>query len=232
MTAATPATPDPIAGPLESRREGAAGALLARAFADDPLARYLFPSGPQRSRLLRWHYTALVRYGRLAGAVDVVDFPSAPGGPRRPPEGVAVWHRADAAARDPVVRLQWLEGSGLLDAPDVLGAEVFGKVVAVVGKLEGLRRLAVPGAHWYLNQVGVHPARQGRGTGRAVLHPGLARAAAAGLPCYLETFGAGSLSFYLRLGFEVLVADVEPTSGLPFWTCRLQSPSQPVLNGG
>jgi ribosomal protein S18 acetylase RimI-like enzyme len=223
---------EPVVVPLEGRREVAAGALLARAFADDPLARYLFPRGPQRASRLRWHYTALVRYGRLAGAVDAVESPPAPGGRRGLPEGVAVWHREDDPAVDRAVRLHWLQRSGLLDAPAVLGAETFGKVVAMVGQLDGHRRLAVPGAHWYLNQVGVHPARRGRGTGSALLRPGLARAAAAGLPCYLETFGAGNLAFYRRLGFEVLVADVEPTSGLPFWTCRLQPPSQPVLNRG
>jgi ribosomal protein S18 acetylase RimI-like enzyme len=212
---------EPVVGPLEGRREAAAGALLARAFADDPLARYLFPAGRQRERVLRWHYTALVRYGRLAGKVDVIESPAAPGGRRRPPAGVAVWHLADADAEEPAVRLEWLKRSGLLDAATVLGPETFGKIVAMVGHLEALRQRAVPGDHWYLNQVAVDAAQRGRGAGRAVLRPGLARAAADGLPCYLETFAEGNLSFYRRLGFELLVADVEPSSGLSFWTCRL-----------
>jgi ribosomal protein S18 acetylase RimI-like enzyme len=217
---------------LEAGREDAAGMLLARAFADDPLARYLFPRGPGRARRLRWHYTALVRYGRLAGTVDAIESPAVTGGKRRPLEGVAVWHLADADAEDPAVRLDWLQRSGLLDAPTVLGPEAFGKVVAMVGALDGHRRRAVPGDHWYLNQVGVDPQRRGRGTGSAVLRHGLARAAADGLPCYLETFAEGNLAFYRRLGFEVVVADVEPSSGLPFWTCRRTPPSQPFLNAG
>jgi len=212
---------EPVVGALEGRREAAAGAMLARAFADDPLARYLFPAGRQRDRVLRWHYTALVRYGRLAGKVDVIESPAAPGGRRRPPAGVAVWHLADADAEEPAVRLEWLRRSGLLDAATVLGPETFGKIVAMVGRLEALRKGAVPGDHWYLNQVAVDAAQRGRGAGRAVLRPGLARAAADGLPCYLETFAERNLSFYRRLGFEVLAADVEPSSGLSFWTCRL-----------
>jgi hypothetical protein len=36
----------------------------------------------------------------------------------------------------------------------------------------------------------------------------------------LETFSERSVPFYLRNGFEVLVEDVEATSGLQFWVLR------------
>jgi ribosomal protein S18 acetylase RimI-like enzyme len=212
--------------PLARHQDEAAGDLLARAFADDPLARRLFPDGPERGRLLRWYYTAIVRYGRLSGAVDVA------GGPGERVVGAAVWFRSEGPGQDPAVRLERLEQSGLLQASAVLGEPAFGRMVAVVNHLEGFRRRAVPGAHWYLNQVGVDPERRGRGTGSALLRPGLARAAAAGWPSYLETFREANLPFYRRLGFEVEAAGVEPASGLQFWTCLRETVSQPVFNAG
>jgi ribosomal protein S18 acetylase RimI-like enzyme len=217
-------TPDPTVVPLAGHQDEAAGDLLARAFADDPLVRYLFPDGSERGRLLHWYYTALVRYGRLAGAVDVA------AGPGERVVGAAVWLRSEGPGDDPAVRLERLERAGLLQAPAVLGEPAFGRLVAVVNHLEGHRRRAVPGAHWYLNQVGVDPGQRGRGTGSALLRQGLARAAAAGRPSYLETFREANLSFYRRLGFEVVVVGVEPASGLPFWTCLREAASQPVFN--
>ena len=68
--------------------------------------------------------------------------------------------------------------------------------------------------------VGVAPAFQGQGYGRALLQPMLDRAELEGLPCYLETTQANNVSFYRRLGFDVLVEDVEPESGLRVWTFR------------
>jgi GNAT superfamily N-acetyltransferase len=202
--------------PLAESQIEAAGRVLAGAFAADPLARYLFPEGAGRERLLDWHYTALVRYGWLGGEVYV----AAPAGPEPSIAGAAVWLPSEGPAEaDPALRLERLERAGLLQAPAVLGDAAFGRLAGVVGHLEGRRRKAVPGAHWYLNQVGVDPRWRGQGAGAALLRPVLERAGAAGWPVYLETFWEPNLAFYRRLGFAVLAQDVEPGSGLPYWAC-------------
>ena len=58
-------------------------------------------------------------------------------------------------------------------------------------------------------------ARLGLGTA-----PVLAKADAAGLPCYLETMKTRNVPFYRKHGFEVIVEDDLPGGGFHFWTMR------------
>lgn len=67
-----------------------------------------------------------------------------------------------------------------------------------------LARRAVPEPHWYLRLLGVDPAH------------GLGRADAEGRPCFLETFAERTVPFHLGDGFELVVEDVEPTSGIRY----------------
>jgi ribosomal protein S18 acetylase RimI-like enzyme len=57
--------------------------------------------------------------------------------------------------------------------------------------------------HWYLAILGVRAELRGRGAGGALLEPGLARADADGLPCYLESSNPRNVGLYERHGFEV-----------------------------
>src|SRR4051794_16076956 len=75
-----------------------------------------------------------------------------------------------------------------------------------------------PGPHWYLGVIGVDPELQGMGVGRRLVEHVVARADAAGVPCYLETAKAGKGQFYVNRGFEVKVDTVDPVSGLRLWT--------------
>jgi ribosomal protein S18 acetylase RimI-like enzyme len=67
----------------------------------------------------------------------------------------------------------------------------------------------------------VDPARQRQGIGRALVQAGVAQAAAAGLPCYLDTAAPENLPFYEQLGFRVLVDSPIPDTNLHFWTMAL-----------
>jgi GNAT superfamily N-acetyltransferase len=75
--------------------------------------------------------------------------------------------------------------------------------------------------------VGVSPAAQGRGLGRALLLPLMDRADAAGQPCYLETAQPTNIPFYKHLGFRQVVETREPKSGLQLWTFRRDPPNVP-----
>ena len=50
---------------------------------------------------------------------------------------------------------------------------------------------------------------------------GIDRAADTGHAVVLETFSERNVPFYRRNGFELIVDDVEPTTGLRFWALRL-----------
>ena len=92
------------------------------------------------------------------------------------------------------------------------------RAMGVIGYTEALHRRAMPGPHWYLWALGVTPASQGQGIGGSLLRPVLARADAAGLPCYLETESERNVVFYRRHGFEVLTAQMPPGHTLMLWT--------------
>jgi GNAT superfamily N-acetyltransferase len=58
--------------------------------------------------------------------------------------------------------------------------------------------------HWYLALLATDPLHQGRGIGRALLEPNLARADEVGVPTYLETQKESNLPYYERFGFTTL----------------------------
>ncbi|WP_430787862.1 GNAT family N-acetyltransferase [Actinoplanes sp. G11-F43] len=72
-------------------------------------------------------------------------------------------------------------------------------------------------SYWYLGVLGTHPAAAGRRLGRAVMAEGLRRAAADGLPAYLETSKPANVDLYRRAGWEVVA---EVTDPLPTWVMR------------
>lgn len=72
-------------------------------------------------------------------------------------------------------------------------------------------------AHWYLNAMGVVPAWQGRGCGTAMLQPVLARCDAEGVPAYLETSTQRGRVLYERNGFEVVEQCRFADDGPPLW---------------
>ncbi|WP_269328872.1 GNAT family N-acetyltransferase [Kineosporia babensis] len=68
--------------------------------------------------------------------------------------------------------------------------------------------------HWYLGVLGTHPEHLGNGFGRAVMAAGLERAAADGLPAYLETTNPGNVPMYERAGWKVTA---ELDAPMPIW---------------
>ncbi|MFI5910708.1 GNAT family N-acetyltransferase [Dactylosporangium sp. NPDC051541] len=69
--------------------------------------------------------------------------------------------------------------------------------------------------HWYLGVVAVHPEHWGRRLGRTVMAAGLRRAAADGLPAYLETSNPKNVQVYRTAGFEVV--EELHVDDLPVW---------------
>ncbi|MFE6779993.1 GNAT family N-acetyltransferase [Streptomyces sp. NPDC057702] len=166
---------------------------LARAFADHPFTRHTVAADDHARRIADFQELFLVRVGLAHGQVWVADEGAA----------VAVWTTPRTVA----------------------AAAVFAELAPRLAELAGDRAEAFAeadramaahrprGAAWFLGTVGVDPARQGGGLGRAVLAPGLAAAEREGVPAYLET-SEENVRFYQRLGFEV-DARVELPGGGP-----------------
>ena len=161
-------------------------AMLARAFEDDPVAAYLFPSTWRRPAGLRTFFGRQLARDLLPhGAVYTTDGCL----------GAAMW--APPGKPPP---------SGLQAARTVLPV-----VPYVVGQTlrRSLRFLAQVEAihphepHWYLETLGTEPACQGKGVGSALLRPVLHRADAEGVRAYLESSKRANVPFYRGHGFEV-----------------------------
>jgi len=151
------------------------------AFAADPAVRFFFPdddSYPGQAAAFAGH---LFDRRVARGTVWIVD-----GG-----HAVSMWDRPVDADPDPAAdaRVRGLAG----DASDRLAA------------YEAAVHTALPTTpHWYLGVLATHPDHAGRRWGRAVMSAGLAEAAAAGLPSYLETTNPGNVDLYRRAGWDVV----------------------------
>lgn len=66
--------------------------------------------------------------------------------------------------------------------------------------------------HWHVGPIGVHPERQGRGIGKALLAAFLDVADAQGSPAYLETDVDRNVALYEKFGFKVI--EQEDISGV------------------
>ncbi|WP_432565076.1 GNAT family N-acetyltransferase [Kineococcus sp. SYSU DK003] len=166
----------------------AAAEVLALAFADDPVVAGLVPLGRRRPRTLRRWFTALVRTTR---AVDVAR--DADGRV----VGVALW---DEHPRPPSVPWWLRELPRLLRA---LGPRQLVRTVRAVADLES-HRPTTP--HWYLADIAVRPAAQGRGVASALLAHRLRELDAAGATAYLESTSPAAARLYVRHGFRAVGA--------------------------
>jgi hypothetical protein len=72
--------------------------------------------------------------------------------------------------------------------------------------------------HWYLGVLATHPDHAGRRLGRAVMAPGVRRAADEELPAYLETTNPVNVGIYRRSGWTV--AAETSVDDLPVWVMR------------
>lgn len=178
-----------------------AGDVLARAFFDDPMFRFITPEERRRKAVLPVLFEVAIRQGCDLG--EVYGLGSV--------DGVAIWVAPNTQAPTPDQAL--ISAGALEEQMQVSERE---RLALVVEQLESTRQRQAPTAHWYLDVLGVDPRRQGQGIGGRILQPVLRRADQSGVSCYLETFKERNLAFYERHGFEALASDGIP-SGPRFW---------------
>lgn len=180
--------------------------VLARAFSDDPSVIYIEPENARRTKMLQVFYEVGTRYAYLFGEA----YTSA-----GHIEGAALWIAPGSGDFTP----ERMAAAGGNKSSAVMGPEAFGRFMALVTHMHGLRTAAMPSPHWYLNVLGVEPSRQGMGIGSQLIQPVLQRADESGLACYLETMKARNVAFYRQHGFEVVV-EGSLEDGSRYWTMR------------
>ncbi len=193
--------------PLTPARLLEASAALASAFYEDPSFRFLLPREETRGRWLPLLMGAGLRQVLPEGHVYTTTSEDVPGVIGLVPPGrypLPFWRNFRF-----FVSVAW--------RPPPFGLPLRFHVRGLQA-LRVVERLHPRKPHWYVSVLGVHPRQQGKGLGRVLLEPALARADREGLPVYLETSKESNLSFYRHFGFEIEDEVELPGSGPPVWT--------------
>src|SRR3954447_18145408 len=186
-----------------------AGAVLARAFDDDPAFRWWYPEPDERRDWLPGFFAAQVRLALLLG--DALGSDEGDAVALSLPPGATI--DADAIGRAGVGAA--IAGAGPDRAPQI------GLFLETLGALHAG---AAPEPHWQLFFLGVEPASHGRGQGSALVEEMTARAGRDGVPCYLDTITAPNVAFYERRGYRVAAEADVPDSPLHAWGMRVDAP--------
>lgn len=198
------------AGPGDVR---AVRAMLARAFHDDPVATYLFPSAWRRPAGLRTFFGLQMTRDLLPhGGVYTTEAC----------RGAALW--APPGKPPPSPRQAALTVLPVL--PYVVG-QTLRRSLRFLAQVEAIHP---DEPHWYLVTLGTEPAHQRRGIGTALLAPVLRQADAEGVRAYLESSKPENLPFYRRHGFEV-TREVRLADGPPIWA-MWRDPRPPEEDAG
>lgn len=174
--------------------------VLARAFDDDPWVSWMVRKDAGRDAGVRRLFEVCL--GDLALRHD------------------EVWttdERSGAALWIPPGRWKVGAWDQLRLLPDAWRISGWRRLAAVGRASAGIARAHPRERHWYLLQLGVDPPAQGRGLGRRLLAPVLARCDAEGVGAYLETAKETNVAFYRRDGFEVRHEHVIP-GGPTVWS--------------
>lgn len=171
--------------------------VLARAFRDDPVHRWILPGefdwavasdgffAMVMSDMLR-HESVFTTEAREGAALWIPPYP----------QPATLRERLAMAAR-------WYAALGR-------------RSKQVGGQLARIERAHPREPHWYLAVLGTDPRHQGRGVGSALLAPILARCDADRVPAYLESSKRSNVPFYERYGFR-MVGELAIEGGPVIW---------------
>jgi GNAT superfamily N-acetyltransferase len=176
--------------PATAAETSAAVAVLARAFHEHPVYRYVLPDDAARRRRLPglMHTMVTTMYGH-AGPLDVA---------HRDGDlvGAAAWHRPGPADPGALAMLRGVAGMAWATRTRLADWSRLGAA------LDGMRP---DEPHWYLFHVGAEPRHQARGVGSALVRHGLERVDAEGVAAHLEC-APDLVGYYARFGFAEVAA--------------------------
>jgi predicted N-acetyltransferase YhbS len=157
--------------------------MLAKAFRDDPLSRWIYRDHPARLRWVRADFRLRLAQHAADGLTYMTDDGS----------GAAVWAAPGAWKGHPTGQLRTLSAL-------VRVARNHERIGAIQRELDR-RHPAV--SHLYLALLGVAEERRHEGIGGALLAPTLMLADERALPCYVEAGSHDAAAFYATLGFAL-----------------------------
>lgn len=169
--------------PVAWRERGALSQVLAEAFADDALSRWIYRDHPSRMRWVRADFRLRLAQHAADGLSTTTDDLA----------GAAIWAAPGRWKGHAVGQLRALGA-----IPRV--ARNYERITAMQRELDR-RHPAVP--HLYLALLGVAATRRREGIASALLQPTLEHADRRRLPAYVEAGSDEAAALYEVLGFQV-----------------------------
>ncbi len=168
---------------IERRERAAAASMLAEAFRDDALSRWIYADHPARLRWVEADFRLrLAQHGPDRRAFATVDG-----------AGACVWAAPG--------RWKGHTRGQLRALPAIWRVMLNQERIGAIQRELDRRHPAIP--HLYLALLGVAADRRREGIGGAVLAPTLVEADEGRLPAYVEAGSLEAAEFYGRLGFDL-----------------------------
>jgi ribosomal protein S18 acetylase RimI-like enzyme len=186
---------------LSKQQIGQAGAMLTRAFFDDPKLTHLIPEITAKKELSRYLFEFELQYGMNYG--DVYTTSSSV-------EGVAVWLPSTKSE----ITFWRAFRSGGMGLQKHLGKQIMDRVMSFSTAVDNLHKKHAPYPHCYLFFIGVDPAYQQKRVASRLITPMLGWLDIQKLPCYLNTQNEKNIGLYEHYGFQVIEQLVLPDSGI------------------
>lgn len=159
--------------------------VLARAFANDPSIDWTLRADARRGEAVELFFDVVLRRMTLPfNEVWTTDGEV---------QGGALWTPPG----------KWKLGlrEQLLMAPQMIRAFGWKRISRALDSMSIVDRHHPKAPHYYLQSLGVEPSRQGRGLGKALMAPVLARCDQEGVAAFLETAQERNLPLYRSRGF-------------------------------
>jgi ribosomal protein S18 acetylase RimI-like enzyme len=195
---------------LLRQQVGQAGAMLTRAFSDDPKLTHLIPDITAKKELSRYLFEFELQYGMNYGDVYTTS-PAV--------EGVAVW--LPSTKSEITFWRAFRSGGRVLQKR--LGKKIMDRVMSFSTAVDTLHKKHAPYPHYYLFFIGVDPAYQKKRVASRLITPMLGWLDMQKLSCYLHTQNETNIDLYEHYGFQVIEQLVLPDSGIVH-TAMLRNP--------
>jgi predicted N-acetyltransferase YhbS len=177
-------------------------AVIARAFEDDPIFEWLFPSFDGRLAKMTAMYEAMfvpfldVDFVEMYTTTEIA--------------GTSIWMGPEKW--DPPTSKMIGAIPKLLR---IMGLRGVNKLMSAMNAIKKEHPKDAP--HWYLSGLGTDPVRQRTGVGTALVTPKLEQCDREHLGAYLETQKAINVPYYERFGFRVTGEIDLPMGGPHLW---------------
>jgi ribosomal protein S18 acetylase RimI-like enzyme len=195
---------------LSKHQVGQAGAMLTRAFSDDPKLTHLIPDIPAKKELSRYLFEFELQYGMNYGDVYTTS-PSV--------EGVAVWL---PSMKSEITFWRAFRSGGMM-LQKHLGKKIMDRFMSFSAAVETLHKKHAPYLHHYLFFIGVDPVYQKKRVASRLITPMLGWLDMQKLACYLTSQHENNIGLYEHYGFQVIEQLVLPDSGIVH-TAMLRKP--------